>query len=99
MADRPMAVELENLVGQIDLLKCMGHGAPDFLTWKEAAEQAIRRAFGERSRQAAAFARLRYTPLTHSACLDNYAVEAAYQRGLESARTLLQALVRETQEE
>jgi hypothetical protein len=89
---------MESLFEQIDLLKCIGHGAPDFLLWKEAAERAIHRAFGEGSRQAAAFARVRYTPVTHSACLDDYAVEAAYQRGMDSARLLLQTMIREAQE-
>jgi len=99
MADVPAAIELESLLQQIEILKSIGHNAEDFLEWREAAEQAIRRAFGERSRQAAAFARLRYTPLTHSACLDDYAVAAAYQRGLDGARALLQALIHDAQEE
>ena len=90
--------ELEAFLQQIDLLKPMGQGTQDFLEWKEAAEAAVRRIFGEGSRRAAAFARLRYTPLTHSACLDEYAVGAAFQRGMDSARTLLQAMIREVQE-
>lgn len=89
--------ELERLLDQITWVRARGCGSCDFLEWKEQVDAALRRFFGEESRHLSDFARVRYTPATHSAFLDDNAQEVAFQRGLERARAILEAAIEEAE--
>jgi hypothetical protein len=90
--------ELENLLCCIDELLLEGGHTAAFLQWKADADAAIRCAFGERSREVSMFANIRYTPLTHAACLSDGDKAVAFQRGLAQARLVLQTLARRLRE-
>lgn len=86
--------ELEALLARVDELATGSLNAPLFLQWKADADAAIRRIFGNPSREASMFANIRYTPLTHAACLSDDDKAVAFQRGLCQARLVLQNLAR-----
>lgn len=94
MTDADVLRQLEELLARLDELALEGGPTPAFLQWRDEAEAVIRRAFGDRSREAATFVQVRYTPLTHAACLSDDDRRIAFQRGVAQARLVLQNLVR-----
>ena len=91
--------DMEDLLARIDELAMEGLNAPVFLQWKAETEDAIRRIFGDECREAAVFIRVRYTPLTHAACLSDDDRSIAFQRGLAQARLTLRTLVQRLRQE
>ena len=85
--------DMEDLLTRIDELALEGLNAPVFLQWKSDTEDAIRRIFGDRSREVSSFVNIRYTPLTHAACLSEDSKTIAFQRGLGHARFVLQSMI------
>ena len=98
LASEEIVPELEHLLDKINWIRARGRGTPDFLDWKAAVDETLRRCFGEESRHLADFARVRYTPATHSAFLDDNAQEVAFQRGLERARAILESAIQDAEE-
>jgi hypothetical protein len=95
MAESDAERTLEDLVARLDELEREGGPTPAFLKWREEAEAAIRAIFGDRSREAQTFLQVRYTPLTHSACLSDDDRAIAYHRGLAQARFILESLLQQ----
>jgi hypothetical protein len=87
--------EMNRLLDDVRWIRASGHGSATFLEWKAAAEAVIRDLCGDGSRPLLNFAAIRYTPSTHSAFLSDNAQDIAFQRGLESACGILEALLRE----
>ena len=85
--------EVEDLLARVDGLLWEGRSTPAFLQWKGEAEEAVRRIFGDKSREAAMFAQVRYTPLTHASCLSDGDKTMAFQRGMGQARFVLETLI------
>jgi hypothetical protein len=86
--------ELEELLARTDELLWEGRSTPAFLLWKGQTEEVVRRAFGDKSREAGMFAQVRYTPLTHASCLSDGDKIMAFQRGMGQARFVLETLIR-----
>ena len=99
MAESDAERALEDLVARLDELEREGGPTPAFLRWRDQAETAIRAIFGARSREAQAFVQVRYTPLTHAACLSDDDRAIAYQHGLAQARFILQSLLQQLRRE
>jgi len=99
MAESDAERTLEDLVARLDELEREGGPTPAFLKWLEDAEATIRAIFGDRSREAQTFLQVRYTPLTHSACLSDDDRAIAYQRGLAQARFILESLLQQLRRE
>lgn len=99
MTDAETLRQLSNLLARLEQLALEDGPTPAFLQWREEAEAAIRRAVGDTSREASAFMRVRYTPLTHAACLSDDARRIAFQRGLARSRHILQTLIQRLQRE
>lgn len=99
MTDAETMRQLSNLLAHLDQLALEDGPTPAFLQWREEAEAAIRRAFGDTSREASAFTRVRYTPLTHAASLSDDERRTAFHRGLARSRYILQTLIQRLQRE
>jgi hypothetical protein len=93
MTEADAICQLSDLLACLDELEREGEPTPAFLAWRDEAEATIRRIFGDTSREAAAFVQVRYTPLTHAACLSDDDRRIAFQRGLVQSRYLLQTLI------
>lgn len=85
--------QLHELLAHLDEFAGEAGPTPAFLAWREEAEAALRRIFGDKSREAAIFVQVRYTPLTHAACFSDDDKAIAFQRGVAQARFLLESLV------
>ncbi len=85
--------QLHELLARLDEFAGEAGPTPAFLAWREEAEAAIRRIFGDESREVAIFLQVRYTPLTHAACLSDEEKVVAFQRGVAQARFILESLV------
>lgn len=85
--------QLSDLLARLDELALEGGPTPAFLQWRDEAEAVIRHIFGDTSREAATFVQVRYTPLTHAACLSDDDRRIAFQRGVAQAQHLLQTLL------
>ncbi|MBC7259861.1 MAG: hypothetical protein H5T65_11505 [Chloroflexi bacterium] len=90
---------LEDLVARLDELEWEGGPTPAFLEWRDQAEATVRAVFGDRSREAQTFVQVRYTPLTHAACLSDDDRAIAYRRGLAQARFILESLLQQLRRE
>lgn len=97
MTDTEATRELSDLLARLEELALEGGPTLAFLQWRDETEAAIRRIFGEASREAATFVQVRYTPLTHAACLSDDDKRIAFQRGVAQAQYLLQTLVHSLQ--
>lgn len=91
--------ELEELLARTDGLLWEGRSTPAFLLWKGQTEEAIRRIFGDKSRETGMFAQVRYTPLTHASCLSDGGKAMAFQRGMGQARFVLEKLISRLRQE
>jgi hypothetical protein len=89
--------ELEDLLARIDELALESLSTPAFLQWKGETEAVIHCIFGSKSREASMFAQVRYTPLTHAACLSDDNKVITFQRGLAQARFVLQSMIQRVQ--
>lgn len=90
--------QLHNLLARLDEFAVEAGPTPAFLAWREEAKATVRRIFGDKSQEAAVFAQVRYTPLTHAACLSDADREAAFQGGLAQAHLILESLLQQLQQ-
>ncbi|GAB4410279.1 MAG: hypothetical protein Kow00123_23860 [Anaerolineales bacterium] len=97
MTDADAIRQLSDLLACLDELEREGEPTPAFLAWRDEAEATIRRIFGDASREAATFVQVRFTPLTHAACLSDDDRRIAFQRGLVQSRYLFQTLMQTLQ--
>jgi predicted nucleotide-binding protein len=90
--------KLNELIGQIDLLKTKSKRSPDFIRWKRDVEIAITYIFGDGTRHIVDFKEIRYSLGSFSSNTPSSAFEEAFRRGLDNARVILESMISEIQQ-
>ena len=96
---KPKAIErLKKVLEAIPELKSLRRGSPDFEKWHRKVKIAIVNIFGEESRHINDFQKLSFRLSIVTSKTPDSRFQAAYLRGLESARVLLESMIEEIEE-
>src|SRR5215467_12566563 len=90
--------KLESLVGQIHSLKTLTRYGFEYKRWQRDTEVAIRRTFGEDSRNVKDFDRVWNGPIFVTNNTPDSYFQERYIKGLENSRAMLESMVNEVKE-
>lgn len=97
--DKATAIaKLKSIIDPIEGLKNQQSDNQSFKKWHRDTEITIERIFGKESRHVTDFGEISYSLSVFSSSTPDYEWERAYQRGLDSARTVLSSFIDEIAE-
>lgn len=98
-SSKPKAIErLKSARVEIPKLKELPRFSPEFEKWRRNTEIAIENTFGKEGRHVDDFTRLNYWLAIFSTDTPDYKFQQSYEKGLESASTVLESMIEEIEE-
>ena len=89
---------LQKVLSEVSELKGLKHHSPAFKKWRRNAQVVITNTFGSESSHLEDFNKIRYSLIALTTGTPDSEFQAAYVRGLESARAILESMIEEINE-